>query len=989
MLKNYFITTLLFWCFIPFLSTVNGQNLPASADLPENDHKLRVAIIPDTQGDDEEMGVAQKEITAIKDHLLNEMGGVDMVLHVGDVTNAKVAGVPGDEQEPKIKAELELFNSLFTEPLAQQGIPFYPIVGNHDYRKRTPWTEVFSYLFDGSDPNGAYVDPETVPGGSASSPNADNFSYVVKHPESNTYFVLLDAFNGGYYYEWLEAKYKEIRNESPDARIFSIQHMNLFSLTVHAPLDNMRDAKANDTPEKFRQITEKYNIEGWFSGHNHYYHRAMHVDGNNNPLSFDYVVGAASFKVYDNFTRHPLDEYRTQKTLVNKWADGRFKANYLLMDVFEKFVVIKTYYSDEYFDGSFSDFRLTDEYIYSTNGKQTLVKKQESFATIADTANGEGFEGTQLAILQGTNNDARTFVTKEDGQEQKNPYYLNVTTGWLPANEWHTGKSDSLISDVLVLRGMSYMKGSRYTFPYTIKLSYNDALLSAQEELNLSLVGFLDYNLEDSNSGDWYNATYGVKDPNDMIKKTIGAPFEEAVVGDFGVDTVNNYVWARLDCQGDFAVGYSHKELLNPKLYKNNTIDLGDKWKYTIDTVSSIDNWNQRGFDDSGWLLGQAPMGYGDDEGLNTTIEPADRIFMRKTFQLINPAVIHDVEFAVDYDDGYVLYLNGEEIDRKNVDDNPVTFTTFASEAINNQGELTTYDLTERAKPHLVKGENVLAIAVLNANSTSSDLSIYPELYLYSKYEPLPEESDFYQIDDCDSKSDWNSSATLMVDDSEQRQGLACLTYEGSGTDEFSKLFTPAHNVNVKLEGAKLQFWYYVSDTSKLTENNQVELGSGGQADSDEYNWSLSALEPGWNFISLNFADANESGGTPDLSAINWFRIYQEKTGSVKALLDDIRVTGEMLETTVHNEQKFLTAQLLVYPNPAKKGVFALKSEAFAADAEVLVEIINLRGEVLIKKQLKVAENLIVDTRNTIPSGMYILRVKSKNIDVAKKLFME
>ncbi|MCF8363778.1 MAG: metallophosphoesterase [Prolixibacteraceae bacterium] len=559
MVKNVYITTILL-LFLTSVLSVHAQNLPICAYLPESGAKLRVAIIPDTQGDDEEMGVAQKEITAIKDHLLNEVGGVDFVLHVGDVTNAKVAGVPDGEQEAKIKAELELFSALLAEPLAREGIPFYPIVGNHDYRKRTPWTEVFTCLFDGSDSNGAYINPETVPGGSASSPNADNYSYVVKHPESNTYFVMLDCFDGGNYYEWLVSKYEEIRNEHPDARIFSIQHMNLFSLTVHGPLDNIRDAKENDTPEKFREITEKYNIEGWFSGHNHYYHRAMHVDDSRTPLSFDYTVGAASFKVYDKFTRHPLKKYKVQKIIKNKFDDGRFKANYLLMDVFEKFVVIKAWYSDENQNGSFGNFRLADEYIYSTNGKQTLISKQESFTKIADTARGEGLKGTQMAVLNGTNTDTRTFKTIANPREKVNSFYLNVTTGWLPEKEWHSGKTDSLVSDILVLRGMNYTQGSRFTSPYTLKLSYNGSSMTSGQELALSLMSFLDYNSEDRNPGDWYNATLGVKEPNEKIKKTIGAPFEEAEVGNYGVDTLNNYVWARIDCHGDFVIGYTNKQ---------------------------------------------------------------------------------------------------------------------------------------------------------------------------------------------------------------------------------------------------------------------------------------------------------------------------------------------------------------------------------------------------------------------------------------------
>ena len=72
--------------------------------------------------------------------------------------------------------------------------------------------------------------------------------------------------------------------------------------------------------------------------------------------------------------------------------------------------------------------------------------------------------------------------------------------------------------------------------------------------------------------------------------------------------------------------------------------------------------------------------------------------------------------------------------------------------------------------------------------------------------------------------------------------------------------------------------------------NNQVELGSAGRPDQQEYHWKLSGLINQWNFISLKMNEANITGEAPDLGAINWFRIYDFKSGSVTTRIDAIEI---------------------------------------------------------------------------------------------------
>ncbi|MDP4210694.1 MAG: glycoside hydrolase family 71/99-like protein [Bacteroidota bacterium] len=144
-------------------------------------------------------------------------------------------------------------------------------------------------------------------------------------------------------------------------------------------------------------------------------------------------------------------------------------------------------------------------------------------------------------------------------------------------------------------------------------------------------------------------------------------------------------------------------------------------------------------------------------------------------------------------------------------------------------------------------------------------------------------------LDRCDANTSWISANTLSVNTSDKKEGTGCLQSVGSGTDEFKKVFT-AFNSGATVGNGSLQFWYYVSDVTKLGTSNQVELGSGGAADTNEYNWNIGTLVNGWNLITLKFSNAGTTGGTPNLGAINWFRIYHAKTASITTKVDAIQI---------------------------------------------------------------------------------------------------
>jgi lysophospholipase L1-like esterase len=146
-----------------------------------------------------------------------------------------------------------------------------------------------------------------------------------------------------------------------------------------------------------------------------------------------------------------------------------------------------------------------------------------------------------------------------------------------------------------------------------------------------------------------------------------------------------------------------------------------------------------------------------------------------------------------------------------------------------------------------------------------------------------------FLVNNADATTGWASGNTLTVNTADKKEGSGSLQSVGSGTLEFQRSST-AVNSNATVANGFIDFWYYVSDATRFSASNQIEIGSGGTADVNEYSWDIGPLTNGWNHITKTFASAATTGGTPNLSAINWFRIYHAKTAGVTTRIDALRI---------------------------------------------------------------------------------------------------
>ena len=119
-------------------------------------------------------------------------------------------------------------------------------------------------------------------------------------------------------------------------------------------------------------------------------------------------------------------------------------------------------------------------------------------------------------------------------------------------------------------------------------------------------------------------------------------------------------------------------------------------WRFYkgLSEASSPDTtaWRQLGFDDSAWLTGQAAFYY-ENQPSSTTAYTGNTvlsdmfggytcIFLRQTFVLSNPYDAAALQVAALSDDGFIAWINGQEVARFNMPAGDVPYNGTSSPAL-------------------------------------------------------------------------------------------------------------------------------------------------------------------------------------------------------------------------------------------------------------------------------------------------------------------
>ena len=161
-------------------------------------------------------------------------------------------------------------------------------------------------------------------------------------------------------------------------------------------------------------------------------------------------------------------------------------------------------------------------------------------------------------------------------------------------------------------------------------------------------------------------------------------------------------------------------------------IEIGDEWAYWRGTSHPSDgdlSWTTLEFDDSAWQRGASGFGYGDGDDATVLNDMENRygtVFVRRTFPIDDPERLEMLDLVIDYDDGFVAFLNGVRVDSRNFDGANPSHTDLAFPD-REAGEFERIPLLA-LRDELVSGDNVLAIVGMNGTLDSSDMSLRPRL---------------------------------------------------------------------------------------------------------------------------------------------------------------------------------------------------------------------------------------------------------------------
>ncbi len=165
----------------------------------------------------------------------------------------------------------------------------------------------------------------------------------------------------------------------------------------------------------------------------------------------------------------------------------------------------------------------------------------------------------------------------------------------------------------------------------------------------------------------------------------------------------------------------------------------GDDWQYFKGSSEPLADWNQVAFDDTAWLSGPSGFGYEDNSGYESCIatnliDMQDNyysVYARKLFWVADPTRLTELTFGMEWDDGYIAYLNGIQIDSQYppkvvAHNQPAGSDTHeaccGSGCTPRQVDLAAYVSI------LNPGFNVLAIQAHNGTLSSSDFLFIPTL---------------------------------------------------------------------------------------------------------------------------------------------------------------------------------------------------------------------------------------------------------------------
>ncbi|WP_298220760.1 fibronectin type III domain-containing protein [Flavobacterium sp.] len=226
-----------------------------------------------------------------------------------------------------------------------------------------------------------------------------------------------------------------------------------------------------------------------------------------------------------------------------------------------------------------------------------------------------------------------------------------------------------------------------------------------------------------------YNVQYQLSGTNAWV--TITSSTNSKVIS--GLNPSTHYEF-RVEAVCPFNSGYG--PVVHFTTYPSGTdtfVAANSSWKYLDNGSNQGTAWRSNTFNDASWSTGNAEFGYGDGDEATIINYGTDRerkyltTYFRKNFTVINPAAYTELTLGVVFDDGVVVYLNGNEVYRANMPAGNINYNTPANATANGTEESAWHTIALNSSLFST-GTNVLTAEVHQVAYDSSDLSFNARL---------------------------------------------------------------------------------------------------------------------------------------------------------------------------------------------------------------------------------------------------------------------
>lgn len=297
----------------------------------------------------------------------------------------------------------------------------------------------------------------------------------------------------------------------------------------------------------------------------------------------------------------------------------------------------------------------------------------------------------------------------------------------------------------------------------------------------------------------------------------------------------NGSLFAPVTLKAEAPAGYRFIGWTDGKGSAQEVVAKGSRWYYYDQgSLDGID-WISTDATTTGWGSGYAPLGYytgssNNERGYETVLDYGSNTsskyptyYFRKSFNL-SQAPLDGDEYVLNFvvDDGFVVYVNGQEAARYQMPSGSISFNTYASTYAAGNPDNGTISLPTSL---FRKGKNVITIEVHNNSASSSDIYFDAELLLYSVN--LGDDATYLSQDE---EFEMPSDASLSL--------MAC--YEKLSDEELAKV----HAVPVRINEISADNSMYVNPTY-FKKNDWIEL----------YNTTNEAIDIAGMYLSDDVAE--------------------------------------------------------------------------------------------------------------------------------------